>query len=330
MKKKIMIIAAAAVVVIAFLFLFLREKPFEDRLQPTLGSLNSYLLEGVMEVAEGEDTKSYDVSVKYLKQDDQDYFRVAMKDSGMNQEQEIIRNAEGVFVVTPTLNQIFKFQGNWPSNSLKPYLLQSMREIAADESAQIEQTEEGYQISAVVTYPNNRNFTQQEMVFSDDLKIKSVQIFDDDHVLQMKMLFSKVDYEPGLTAEDFQVPQQLEKETAAEPITDEDLPLMPMETFGAVLSNSSVVENDGKVQYVLEYTGEKNFTIVEEVAESEETTQTIIMSGSLVDGLNMVGRYDGNHMTSVINSVRYTIYSDDLSEEEMSAVLQSMQVVVMK
>ena len=330
MKKKIMIIAAAAVVVIAFLFLFLREKPFEDRLQQTLGSLNSYLLEGVMEVAEGEDTKSYDVSVKYLKQDDQDYFRVAMKDSGMDQEQEIIRNAEGVFVVTPTLNQIFKFQGNWPSNSLKPYLLQSMREIAADESAQIEQTEEGYQISAGVTYPNNRNFTQQEMVFSDDLKIKSVQIFDDDHVLQMKVLFSKVDYEPGLTAEDFQVPQQLEKETAAEPITDEDLPLMPMETFGAVLSNSSVVENDGKVQYVLEYTGEKNFTIVEEVAESEETTQTIIMSGSLVDGLNMVGRYDGNHMTSVINSVRYTIYSDDLSEEEMSAVLQSMQVVVMK
>lgn len=330
MKKKIMIIAAAAVVVIAFLFLFLREKPFEDRLQQTLGSLNSYLLEGVMEVAEGEDTKSYDVSVKYLKQDDQDYFRVAMKDSGMNQEQEIIRNAEGVFVVTPTLNQIFKFQGNWPSNSLKPYLLQSMREIAADESAQIEQTEEGYQISAGVTYPNNRNFTQQEMVFSDDLKIKSVQIFDDDHVLQMKMLFSKVDYEPGLTAEDFQVPQQLEKETAAEPIADEDLPLMPMETFGAVLSNSSVVENDGKVQYVLEYTGEKNFTIVEEVAESEETTQSIIMSGSLVDGLNMVGRYDGNHMTSVINSVRYTIYSDDLSEEEMSAVLQSMQVVVMK
>lgn len=330
MKKKIMIIAAAAVVVIAFLFLFLREKPFEDRLQQTLGSLNSYLLEGVMEVAEGEDTKSYDVSVKYLKQDDQDYFRVAMKDSGMDQEQEIIRNAEGVFVVTPTLNQIFKFQGNWPSNSLKPYLLQSMREIAADESAQIEQTEEGYQISAGVTYPNNRNFTQQEMVFSDDLKIKSMQIFDDDHVLQMKMLFSKVDYEPGLTAEDFQVPQQLEKETAAEPITDEDLPLMPMETFGAVLSNSSVVENDGKVQYVLEYTGEKNLTIVEEVAESEETTQTIIMSGSLVDGLNMVGRYDGNHMTSVINSVRYTIYSDDLSEEEMSAVLQSMQVVVMK
>lgn len=330
MKKKIMIIAAAAVVVIAFLFLFLREKPFEDRLQQTLGSLNSYLLEGVMEVAEGEDTKSYDVSVKYLKQDDQDYFRVAMKDSGMDQEQEIIRNAEGVFVVTPTLNQIFKFQGNWPSNSLKPYLLQSMREIAADESAQIEQTEKGYQISAGVNYPNNRNFTQQEMVFSDDLKIKSVQIFDDDHVLQMKMLFSKVDYEPGLTAEDFQVPQQLEKETAAEPIADEDLPLMPMETFGAVLSNSSVVENDGKVQYVLEYTGEKNFTIVEEVAESEETTQTIIMSGSLVDGLNMVGRYDGNHMTSVINSVRYTIYSDDLSEEEMSAVLQSMQVVVMK
>ena len=330
MKKKIMIIAAAAVVVIAFLFLILCEKPFEDRLQQTLGSLNSYLLEGVMEVADGEDTKSYDVTVKYLKQDDQDYFRVAMKDSGMNQEQEIIRNAEGVFVVTPTLNQIFKFQGNWPANSLKPYLLQSMCEIAAKEDAQIEKAGDSYKVSASVSYPNNRNFTQQEMVFSSDMKIEDVQIFDDDHVLQMKMTFSKADYEPGLTTEDFQVPQQLEKETSADQVTNDDLPLMPMETFGAVLSNSSVVENEGKVQHVLEYTGEKNFTIVEEVVESEETTQTIIMSGSLVDGLDMVGRYDGNHMTTVINSVRFTIYSDDLSEAEMSAVLQSMQVVVMK
>ena len=56
----------------------------------------------------------------------------------MNQKQEIIRNAEGVFVVTPTLNQIFKFQGNWPSNSLKPYLLQSMREIAAEIKARLD------------------------------------------------------------------------------------------------------------------------------------------------------------------------------------------------
>ena len=251
MKKKAIVIAAVAVVLIAAIFLIFRDKPFNQQFRETTAGLTSYLLEGDMEITKGEDIKSYALSVKYLKEQEQDYFRVSLTDKDLNQEQEIIRNAEGVFVVTPTLNQIFKFQGNWPSNSLKPYLLQSMREIAADESAQIEQTEEGYQISAGVNYPNNRNFTQQEMVFSDDLKIKSVQIFDDDHVLQMKMLFSKVDYEPGLTAEDFQVPQQLEKETAAEPITDEDLPLMPMETFGAVLSNSSVVENDGKVQYVL-------------------------------------------------------------------------------
>ena len=86
-------------------------------------------------------------------------------------------------------------------------------------------------------------------------------------------------------------------------------------------------ESKYKIYYINEEQGE---VLAESFVPSEETTQTIIMSGSLVDGLNMVGRYDGNHMTSVINSVRYTIYSDDLSEEEMSAVLQSMQVVVMK
>ena len=40
--------------------------------------------------------------------------------------------------------------------------------------------------------------------------------------------------------------------------------------------------------------------------------------------------YDGTQMTTVIDSVQYTIYSEELSEQEMAAVLSSMQVVVMK
>ena len=43
-----------------------------------------------------------------------------------------------------------------------------------------------------------------------------------------------------------------------------------------------------------------------------------------------LGQYDGTQMTTVIDSVQYTIYSEELSEQEMAAVLSSMQVVVMK
>ena len=41
-------------------------------------------------------------------------------------------------MITPSLNQIFKFEGNWPTNSLKPYLLQSMGEIMDQDGVQVE------------------------------------------------------------------------------------------------------------------------------------------------------------------------------------------------
>lgn len=330
MKKKVILIAAGAIVIIAAFFMIFKDPPFEQQFQETTADLTSYLLEGDMEITKGEDIKSYAIKVKYLKEQEEEYFRVSFTDKDLNQEQEIIRNTEGVYVITPSLNQIFKFEGNWPTNSIKPYLLQSMSEIMDGDSVQCEKTQDGYKVSTAVSYPNNKNFVQQEMLFSSDAKITYLEIFNSDHVSQLKIVFSKVDYEPGLTLEDFNVPQQLEKTTASSNVANEDLPLLPMETFDATLTNSSVLENEGTLQHILEYSGEKNFTIVEQIAESEETTQTIIMSGDLIDAVSLLGRYDGNQMSAVIDSIQYTIYSEDLNEQEMAEILSSMQVVVMK
>ena len=330
MKKKAIILIAGALVLVAALLLLLKGKPFEQQFQETTANLKSYLLEGDMELTKGEDIRSYAINVKYLKEEDQEYFKVSLTDKDLNQEQEIIRNEDGVYVITPSLNQIFKFEGNWPTNSLKPYLLQSMSEIMEEKGTQVEKTKDGYQVSAKVTYPNNHNFTQQEMVFTSDAKISYLEIFNDDHVSQLKLVFHKVDYEPGLKKEDFAVPQQLEKQTAATGAMQEDLPLLPMETMDATLTNSSVVENNGTLQHILEYSGDKSFTIVEQIAESEDTTQTVIMSGDLIDSIGMIGQYDGTQMNAVMDSVQYTIYSEDLDAQEMAAILSSMQVVVKK
>ncbi len=330
MKKKALIAAGIAVVVILGLFMIMRGKSFDKQFQDTTANLTNYLLEGDMEITKGEDIKSYAVKVRYLKEGEEDYFRVALTDKDLNQEQEIIRNKDGIYVVTPSLNQIFKFEGNWPTNSLKPYLLQSMSEIMKSDTVQVENSENGYKVTADVTYPNNRNFNVQEMYFDQNAKVQYVEIFDKDHVSQLKIAFTKVDYDPGLKSDDFKVPAQLDKQTAASVVEEEDLPLMPMETYGAVLENNLVVENGGVVQHILEFSGDKNFTIVEQIAESPETTQTIIMSGDLFDATGVVGRYDGSQLSAVIDSIQYSIYSDELDEQEMAAILNSMQVVVMK
>ena len=84
------------------------------------------------------------------------------------------------------------------------------------------------------------------------------------------------------------------------------------------------------MKHVLEYTGDKNFTVVETKKESVKETQTVIMPGEMMDALDVVGFYDGNHLSAVYDNVEFTVFSDDLSPEEMMQVIMSMQVAVMK
>lgn len=55
-----------------------------------------------------------------------------------NHEQIILRNKDGVYVVTPSLNKSFKFQSEWPYNNSQVYLLQSIvDDIKDDEGKKI-------------------------------------------------------------------------------------------------------------------------------------------------------------------------------------------------
>ena len=86
----------------------------------------------------------------------------------------------------------------------------------------------------------------------------------------------------------------------------------------------------GTQKHILEFTGAKNFTVVENLRASSERTQTVIMPGKMVDALDVIGFYDGNHLSAVYNGVEFTVFSDDLGPEEMMSVINSMQVAVMK
>ena len=122
----------------------------------------------------------------------------------------------------------------------------------------------------------------------------------------------------------------LEKSKTTSAITDADLPLYPVMVYESKLENISSMNTNGQTKHVLEYTGEKNFTVVETKKETAKDTQTVIMPGEMMDALDVVGFYDGNHLSALYDNVEFTVFSDDLSPEEMMQVIMSMQVAVMK
>lgn len=328
MKAKIIAGLGIVVLVIA-LVVSIRPKSFDSQFEKTMKHMDSYILHGDMEITKGEDIKTYAVEVGYQK-GDSELFKVTLTDKQLNQEQVILRNDGGVFVITPSLNQVFKFEGDWPMNSPKPYLLQSISDIVSGDDAVIDKKDDGYLVTSKVSYPNNTNFDHEEIMFDKDAVVKWLQIYNADNAVQLKIVFDKADYNTTIKDSYFEKPATLDSKTSSTTISDADLPLYPVQVFDSKLNTVSTLETGTQKQHVLEYTGEKNFTVVESLRKVSETTQTVLVSGEMVDSLDVVGFYDGNHMSVIYGGVEYTVYSQELAPEEMMQVINSMQVAVMK
>lgn len=328
MKAKI-IAGIGIVVLVAALAFSMKPKPFDEQFESKMNDMDSYILSGDMEITKGEDVKTYALEVGYQKAD-KELFKVSLVDKELNQEQVILRNDGGVFVVTPSLNQVFKFEGDWPLNSPKPYLLQSIAEIVKSDKAEITKKDDGHLVSSKVTYPNNKNFDHEEIMFDKDANLKWIQIYNADNAVQLKIVFSKCAYDTKIKKDYFKTPETLDSKTSANGISEEDLPLYPVQVFDADLQKVSKMDTGTQTKHVLEYAGDKNFTVVESMRKAVPETQTVLMPGEMVDSLDVVGFYDGNHMSVIHNGVEYSVYSEELGPEEMMQVINSMQVAVMK
>ena len=329
MKKKYILIGAIAIVVIIGFILF-RPKSFEKKADAVFNDLSSYTLKGEMEINKGEDIKNYIMEVNYKKTENNQLFKVSLFDKNLNQEQILLRNEEGVFVVTPSLNQIFKFEGDWPLNSPKPYLIQTMFDVLKQEDTKTEKTKDGTLIKSNVNYPNNKTYKYQEILFDKESKPISVHIYDEDKTLQLQILFSSVEFNNPIEDELFASPKNLENTVSSYVLDKTDLPIYPVSVFESKLVNSNVYEVSGETRHILEYQGEKNFTIVQTLKDIKDETQTVFKSGEMIDTIEMVGFYDGGSCLGYYQNVEMNVYSQDLTVDEMMQVMQSLQVAVMK
>ena len=127
MKKKIIaIVVALTLLCLAVIKIFKDTNNPSKTLQEVKENLSSYYMEADMTLYNGEDHREFVVKVSYDKEEENDFFKVDLFDKGINQEQIIIKNMNGVYVLTPSLNQVYTFKGDYPLNSQKPYLFHSM------------------------------------------------------------------------------------------------------------------------------------------------------------------------------------------------------------
>lgn len=151
----------------------------------------AYYVDGTLEIVNNEDVYTYNVNVSYKEKDN---YRVSLVNTVNNHEQIILRNSDGVYVVTPRINKSFKFQSDWPYNNSQVYLLGPLLDdITNDANRTFEKVDDGSKIIVAANYPNNSKLVKQEILLDKSNNIKKVTVFDNNGTAQITMKFNKID-----------------------------------------------------------------------------------------------------------------------------------------
>lgn len=325
MKKKLLFL-------LAFFFLFFltgcgkqNANDVSKDFDKSIHKLKGYQIEGKLEIVNNDDVYNYDVVVSYKQKD---FYKVSLKNVANNHEQIILKNQEGVYVLTPSLNKSFKFQSDWPYSNSQIYLLQSvLNDIKNDEEREFEKVDNKFVFKTSVNYPNNRKLVNQEITLDKNLKLKSIKVYDDNHVALMSMKFTKIDYKPTFKKDYFSLDNCVveigEEEESVSLLEDSIYPLsLPS---GTKLVSEEKINNGERI--ILTFDGEKPFLLVEETVRRNDSMMVTPTNGEPYLLQDSYGVLANNSLNFISGGVEYYLVSDVLNQDELVSVAQSISVL---
>ena len=332
MKKKFLILMILCCLLVTGCFS--KKNDALKEIEKKYDNLKAYSLTGDLEINNNDDVYNYDVKVIFQKKDK---FYVSLKNRSNNHEQVILKNEDGVYVITPSLNKSFKFQSDWPYNNSQVYLIQSIiDDIKKDNERNLVSNDSNYIFTSNVNYPNNRKLIKQIVTFDKDYNLKSVSVVDENDVSSMKISFQTINLKPDISKDTFDLNKIMgssdidnKKEEATSKLDDIIYPLyLPT---GTVLANSEKVNKDDGERVIMTFEGEKPFLLVEETASTSEDFSVVPTYGEPYLLIDTVGALTDSSITWNSNGVEYYLVSDVLSQQELVDIARSVNSIpVMK
>ncbi|MFK0522447.1 DUF4367 domain-containing protein [Paenibacillus illinoisensis] len=145
-------------------------------LNEVVGEMESYQGAGIMTLHTGDTPQQYKVEVWHQKPS---YYRIALTNAKKDVTQIVLRNDEGVFVLTPSQNKSFRFQSNWPDNQGQVYLYETLiRSITGDTTRQFADEKESYVFDVAANYNTHALVRQKIWLNKSDYAPKQVEVSD--------------------------------------------------------------------------------------------------------------------------------------------------------
>lgn len=336
MKKTIIFIIASLLTIATLVGC--GEKTQEDvieDLSKKLESLTGYKAEATMVLETGKEAQTYEVEIWYK---EPSYYRVALNNAKKDQSQIILRNDDGVFVLTPALNKSFRFQSDWPENNSQVYLYESLvNDILMDPERMFTANDDHYVFQTKTNY-TNKNLQQQEITLNKkDLAPVQVRIMDVELNTLVKVEFTHFEFNSSFNTSDFDMERNM---TGAQleslPAMAEEMANEPLNVYfpmyvpdGTMLNESREVAIEDGMRVIMTYTGDNNFTLIQQRSRVQQaSTPMYITDGEPVDLGFAVGVMSSEGQIRSINwsygGVDFFLASKDLSDEEMTSIARSV------
>lgn len=326
---------------------------------------NGYELNATMEIKSGGDPKKYDVTVWHTKPD---FYRVEVVESGKDVSQMIVRNADGVFVVTPTLNKMYKFQSDWPKKNSQAYLIGALAEDLAQDKNLVMKEEDKAYIFEAATRNSYKNSMPHQVITVDKKTMlpTSVVIMNDVKEEQIRITFKNIKLGVQHAAKEYAVDQFTESdETKGEQATPSEkdkkdnkdgkesnnnpngsegkqavsaeaenkefqthYPVVNLENTKMV--EEKVMREGGMDRVILTFDGDKPFTVMQQPVTKEAAMLPVSSPGDPVDLGFTIGAITDTSISWEKDGVEFFVASNKLTREEMVQVATSMTIGSMK
>lgn len=288
---------------------------------------SGYHLKGKMAIYNNEDIYKYKVEASFSKNN----YRVSLFNTLNNHQQIILKNKNGVYVLTPSLNKSFKFQSEWPNNNSQVYLIQSLiKDMKKDKSNRIRKEKDYIIASSEVDYPNNPNLKKQDIYFDKKVNLTKVIVYDKQNKPAIEMVFTKIDYKATFKKNYFDLKtnmnvSKLYKKTEVTSKIDEVYYPMFIPVKASFDKEEKTLKENGE-RVMMTFGGANGFVLVEETANYENKLNVLKVDGDpeiMGDGVAAVNK---NSVRWFTPKTEYYLTSDKLLKSVMLEIANSINV----
>lgn len=299
------------------------EKNVINKVIKKYDDISSYSMDGTLKMFNGENTYSYKVNVQHKKDD---MYKVQLINEVNNHEQIILRNNDGVYVLTPSLNKSFKFQSDWPYNNSQIYIINRLiADIKSDDGKILEKEKDDMYIKTKVNYTTNTDLQNQKIYVDKENNLKRVEVYDKNNIIAMEFIVNNLEVNKKIDDKIFDLNNNMKSDkvdSVSKTIDDIVYPMyLPDNTY---LDKQETISLENGERVILTFSGDKPFTLIEETANISEKNNTSVVMGYPDIIIDTVGCVNTSTISWISNGVEYTILSNDLENEELFSVAKSI------